>query len=83
MLQFSAWSGEFISAAVPAFVNHIYPLSTLMSAVVNADFHVEELEYRAEADDSSQAWVPLRIIKPKHAKGPLPTVVYLHATGLH
>ena len=46
-----------------------------------ADFHVEELEYRAEEGDSSQAWVPLRLIRPKHAKGPLPTVIYLHATG--
>jgi hypothetical protein len=42
---------------------------------------MEELEYRAEDGDSSQAWVPLRIIKPKHSKGRLPAVVYLHATG--
>lgn len=46
-----------------------------------ADFHVEELEYRAEEGDTSQVWVPLRLIRPKHAKGPLPTVIYLHATG--
>ena len=49
----------------------------------NADFHVEELEYRAETGDSPETWVPLRIIKPKHADGPLPTVVYLHATGIY
>ena len=46
-----------------------------------ADFHVEELEYRAEEGDTSQAWVPLRLISPKHAQGPLPAVIYLHATG--
>lgn len=46
-----------------------------------ADFHVEELEYRAEDGGTSQAWVPLRLIRPKHAQGPLPAVIYLHATG--
>ena len=42
---------------------------------------MEELEYRAEEEDSSQAWVPLRLIRPKQAQGPLPAVIYLHATG--
>ena len=63
---------------------HVYLCATsasLSESGAGADFHVEELDYRSETGDSSQAWVPLRIIKPKHANGPLPTVVYLHATG--
>ena len=67
----------------PTLLVHLpHPCSCLNITVATADFHVEELEYRAEVSDTPETWVPLRIIKPKRAKGPLPTVIYLHATGL-
>ncbi|KAK9905832.1 hypothetical protein WJX75_007214 [Coccomyxa subellipsoidea] len=45
------------------------------------EYHVEELEYKSEEADSSQAWVPLRIVKPVSALSRLPVIIYLHATG--
>ncbi|CAL8472161.1 g11703 [Coccomyxa elongata] len=45
------------------------------------DYHVEDLEYRSEEAETSQAWVPLRIVKPLSALDRLPAIVYLHATG--
>lgn len=46
-----------------------------------SEYHVEELEYKSEEADSSQAWVPLRIVKPVSALSRLPVIIYLHATG--
>ncbi len=47
------------------------------------DYHVEDLEYRSEEAETSQAWVPLRIVKPLSALDRLPAIVYLHATGAY
>ena len=47
----------------------------------DAGFNVEDLEYLAEEESISQAWVPLRVISKASTSGRMPTVIYLHATG--
>eukprot|EP01023_Acetabularia_acetabulum_P066663 TRINITY_DN9034_c0_g1_i1.p1 TRINITY_DN9034_c0_g1~~TRINITY_DN9034_c0_g1_i1.p1 ORF type:complete len:366 (+),score=46.76 TRINITY_DN9034_c0_g1_i1:79-1098(+) len=42
---------------------------------------VEELEYQTELTESSQSWVPLRILKPQNDQNQFATIVFLHATG--
>ena len=46
---------------------------------VQAGLAVEDLEVRTEV--APQGWVPLRVMKLAEARGRLPAVLFMHATG--